>query len=189
MGALTQTITVAFDMSKAFATINIHTLIQKLIQTKIPGTIIKFIANYTNGRKAYTIYRNHSSSQRQLKTGVLQGGVFSRTLFNIYTANILPPRAPVQVMSYTDDITITSTNTSTSAANKYNQTYIQFLGLTLDPNVTYSTHIPNISVHAHKPLQIIKNTLTETSRIQRTFIRQHKHVDKHLNKMRSINCT
>ena len=41
-----RTITAAFDMSKAFDTINIHTLIRKLLQTKIPCTIIKFIANY-----------------------------------------------------------------------------------------------------------------------------------------------
>ena len=32
------------------------------------------------------------------------------------------------------------------------------LGLTLDPNLIHSTHIHNISVHAHKHLQIIKNT-------------------------------
>ena len=33
-----RTITVALDMSKAFDTINIHTLIRKLLQTKIPDT-------------------------------------------------------------------------------------------------------------------------------------------------------
>ena len=46
-----RTITVALDMSKAFDTINIHTLIRKLLQTKIPGTIIKFIANYIRDAK------------------------------------------------------------------------------------------------------------------------------------------
>ena len=35
------------------------------------------------------------------------------------------------------------------------------MGLTLDPNLTYSTHIHNISVQAHNPLQMIK-TLTAT---------------------------
>ena len=35
------------------------------------------------------------------------------------------------------------------------------MGLTLDPRLTYSRHIHNISVQAHKPLQIIK-TLTTT---------------------------
>ena len=119
-----RTITVALDMSKAFDTINIHTLIRKLLQTNIPGTIIKFIANYIKGRKSYTTYRNHTSKQRQFKTGVPQGGVLSATLFNIYTSDLPPPSAPVQVMAYADDITITSTHTSTSAAKKYIQPYL-----------------------------------------------------------------
>ena len=109
-------------------------------------------------------------------------------------------------MLYVDDITITSTHTSTSAAKKYIQPYLHKVfawtkqnnltlnpnkttctlstldpaeyksyldlkqnntvlhmathpkvqGLTLDPQLTYSTHIHNISVQAHKPLKMIK---------------------------------
>ena len=99
-----RTITVALDISKAFDTINIHTLIRKLLQTNIPGTIIKFITNYIKGRKAYTTYRNHTSKQRQFKTGIPQGGLLSPTLFNIYTSDLPPPSAPVQVMAYADHI-------------------------------------------------------------------------------------
>ena len=40
-------------------------------------------------------------------------------------------------------------------------THPKVLGLTLDPKLTYSTHIHNISVQVHKPLQIIK-ALTAT---------------------------
>ena len=122
-GSPARTITVALDVSKAFNTINIHTLIRKLLQTNIPSTIIKFIANYIKGCKAYTTYINHTSSQLQCKTGVPQGSFLSPTLFNIYTADI-PPRVPVQVMAYADDITITSTHTSTGAAKKYIQPYL-----------------------------------------------------------------
>ena len=49
-GSPARTITVALNMSKTFDTINIYTLIKKLLQTKIPGTIIKFIANYIKGQ-------------------------------------------------------------------------------------------------------------------------------------------
>ena len=114
-----RTITAALDMSKAFDTIHIHTLIRNLLHTNIPGTITKFIANYIKGRKAYTTHIRHISSQRLFKTGVPQGGVLSPTLLDIP-----PPRAPVQVMAYADDITITSTHTITSAANKYIQPYL-----------------------------------------------------------------
>ena len=46
------------------------------------------------------------------------------TPFNIYTSDLPPPSAPVQVMAYADDITVTSTHTSTSAAEKYIQPYL-----------------------------------------------------------------
>ena len=40
-------------------------------------------------------------------------------------------------------------------------THPNVLGLTLDPQLTFSTHIHNISVQSHKPLEMIK-TLTAT---------------------------
>ena len=133
-------------MRKAFDTINIHTLIKKLLQTKITGTIIKILENYIKGLKAYTTYINHTSSQRQFKTGVPQSGVLLPTLFNIYTADIPPTRAPVQVMIYADDITITSTHTATSEAKKYIQPYLHKVfawtkqnNLTLNPDKTTCT--------------------------------------------------
>ena len=104
-------------MSKTFDTINIHTLSRKLLQTNIPGIIVK-------RHKAYTTYRNDSYSQCLFKNGIPQGSVLSPTQFNIYTADIPPSRAPVQVMAYSYDITITSTHTSTSAAKKYKQPYL-----------------------------------------------------------------
>ena len=133
----------------------------------------------------------------------------------------------VQVMAYADDITITSTHTSTSAAKKYIQpyqhkvfawtkqnnlllnpdkttctlftpdpaeytsnldltinnkalpmaTHPKVLGLTLDPKLTYSTHIHNISVLAHKPLHIIKAlTVTGFGKQKETLMATYKAV-------------
>ena len=129
MAVPARTITLALDISQAFDTISIHILIRMLLQTNIPRTIMKLIANYIKGRKAYIIYRNHTSIQRQSKTVVPQDGYLSPILFNIYTAYLTPPRAPVQVMYYADDITITSTHTQARVQprNTSNHTYIKFL--------------------------------------------------------------
>ena len=61
-----RTIIVALDMRNAFDKINIRTLIRKLPHTKIPGTIIKFIVNYTKGHKTYIKYINHTSSHSKV---------------------------------------------------------------------------------------------------------------------------
>ena len=62
---------------------------------------------------------------------------------NIYTAELPPPSAPAQVMAYADDITITYTHTSTSAARKYISPHLQKVfvwtkqnNLTLNPDKT-----------------------------------------------------
>ena len=108
-------------MSKAFDTINIYThLSESCLHTNIPGTIVKFIANYIKGRKAYTTYINHTTSQCQFKTGVPQGYVLSPTLFNIYTADILPP---TQITSPSH----LHTQAVVQPRNAYNPTYITFL--------------------------------------------------------------
>ena len=122
-----RTITVALDMSKVFDTINIHTLVRKLLQKNIPGTIIKLIANYIKGRKAYTIYRNHTSKQRQFKTGVPQGGVHPHYLtFTPQTYHHPVHRFrswPTQTTSQSHS----HTQVRVQPRNTYNHTYIKFL--------------------------------------------------------------
>ena len=181
-----RTTTITLDMSKAFDTINIHTLIRKLLQTNIPGTIIKFIANYIKGHTAYTTYRNHTSRQREFETGVPQGGVFSPTLLNIYTSDLPPPSAPLQVMAYTDDITITCTHTSTSAAKKYIQPYLHKVfawtkqnNLILNPDKTTCTQFTPDPAEYTSNLDLkIHNKHFHRS--------QHSHYNRHKTNMRHI---
>ena len=103
-------ITVALNMSKTFDTVNIHTLTHKLHQTHIPHTIVKYIANYIKARKAYTTFRNKTSTEHQFKNSVPQGGVLSPTLFNIYTFDTTTPQAPVKLTTYADHNNINDIN-------------------------------------------------------------------------------
>ena len=54
---------------------------------------------------------------------------------------------------YTSNLDLKINNTTLPLA-----THPKVLGLTLDPKLSYNTHIHNISGHAHKPLQIIKHS-------------------------------
>ena len=56
-------------------------------------------------------------------------------------------------------------------------THPKVLGLTLDPKLTYRTHIYNISVQAHRPLQMIKAlTSTGWGKRKETLIATYKAV-------------
>ena len=131
-------------MSKAFDTVHIHNLISKLTNTNIPPTIIKYIANYIKGRKAYTTYNNTKSPQKQIKTGVPQGGVLSPTLFNIYTSDIpIPQNKPeVSIITYADDITCSSTHVHTNIATQNIQPPLEHIKTWANEN--------NLQLNAHK---------------------------------------
>ena len=78
--------------------------------------------------QSYTTYRNHTSKQRQFKTGVAHGGVLSPTIFNIYTSDLPPHSAPVQDMAYeTTSQSHPDTKVRVRPRNTYNHTYIKFL--------------------------------------------------------------
>ena len=56
-------------------------------------------------------------------------------------------------------------------------THPKVLGLIVDPKLTYSTHVHNISVHAHKPLQIIKaSTVPAWAKQKETLMTTYKAV-------------
>ena len=66
-----RTIMIAVDMSRAFDVVNHNMLIEKIINnTEMPGTYVKFLANYIQGRKAYTIYNTAKSKHRPFHAGV-----------------------------------------------------------------------------------------------------------------------
>jgi hypothetical protein len=121
-------------MSKAFDTINHNILINKIINTTIPTTYKKYLANYLKGRQGYTEYNNTASKKRIIKTGVPQGSVLSPALFNLYLSD--PPETPpgITLTGYADDLTPTSTHTNITTAENNMQHYLNSLNTWLNTN-------------------------------------------------------
>ena len=132
-------------MSKAFDTINIPTLIRKLLQTNIPGTIIKFIANYIKGGKAYTTYiithpHNVNSKQAFHKVASFHQHYSTYTLQTYHHQEHQFRSWPTQMTSPSH----LHPQARVQQRNTYNHTYIQFFpgqknNLTLNPDKTTCT--------------------------------------------------
>ena len=116
---------VSLDLSKAFDTVNIYSLINKLHQTTISSTIVKFITNYIKGRKGFTLIPNSKSKKQQFKTGVPQGGVLSPVLLNLYTSDLPPPPTGTAFKTYVDDMTPAASHQNYHTAEQLLQPYLQ----------------------------------------------------------------
>ena len=150
-------------MTKAFDTVNIHQLIHKIHNIHIPTTIIKFLVNYLKGRQQHTSYNNHTSKHTNIKAGVPQGGVLSATLFNIYLSDIpLPKISSLNLITYADDITITSSHPNINAATQNLLPYLLWAhnnNLQINPTKTTSTLMTPDPSEYNKPLNIHINNI------------------------------
>ena len=168
-----RTIMVALDMSKAFDTVNIHTLIRKIQNTNTPPTIIKFTANYLKGRKAYTTFQNSTSKQSQFKSGVPQGGVLSPVLFNIYMSDLPTPPDGVKLYSYADDITTLSLHHDIEIAQTNLEPYLsQLHNWTIENNLKLNADKSTATLFTLDPSEYDKQL---TLHINQTLIPTIKH--------------
>ena len=101
-----RTILVAVDLSCAFDTVNHETLLRDINNLRLDPHIKKFLTGYLRGRKTYVEFRDKTSTRRKMRQGVPQGGVLSPLLFNLYMAGVPLPPAPMKLVSYADDCTI-----------------------------------------------------------------------------------
>jgi len=154
-------------MSKAFDTVNIHKLTNKILKTNIPPNFIKLIINYLKGRKAYTLYNNATSKQQILKTGVPQGGVLSPALFNIYTSDIPAPPNGTDLESYADDLNTLTSHSNIQTAQQNLQPYLNNIfdwtkenELTLNPDKSSSTLFTPDPAEFNSKLNLSINNIT-----------------------------
>ncbi|KAL1116643.1 hypothetical protein AAG570_005115 [Ranatra chinensis] len=111
---------VLLDSEKAFDTVWIEGLIQRLGTYSFPSPLIKLVSSYLTDREIKVRVGNKLSAPLQLAAGLPQGSVMSPWLFNIYTSHLLKlQNSHVHIAGFADDLALYST--SVSAKNAINR--------------------------------------------------------------------
>src|SRR5664279_410316 len=84
-----RTALIQLDLSAAFDTIDINTLLRRLrFAFGISGSALNWIASYTNGRKQSVRVDQQQSLYATLEHGVPQGSVLGPLLFTLYVSSV-----------------------------------------------------------------------------------------------------
>ncbi|GBN28315.1 putative RNA-directed DNA polymerase from transposon X-element [Araneus ventricosus] len=113
---------VFLDIAKAFDRVWTDGLVYKLIELRVPGSIIRLIATYLRGRHFAIRVGNSLSSERAIDSGVVQGSKVGPYLFNIYVNDIPSPRnCQTKICLFADDTAVMSTGASTHVMTSLNE--------------------------------------------------------------------
>lgn len=105
-------VSLLFDLSKAFDTVNKEILSQKLYSMGIRGNILTWLCSYMENRSLIVNLREKKSTLHNIELGVPQGSVLGPLLFMLYVNDLPRYMEHGQVTMFADDTTITvSANT------------------------------------------------------------------------------
>ena len=98
-----------FDFCSAFNTLQPHLLVQKLLNMKLPSSVISWIFDYLTSRLQYIRLNGLLSSaitsiNNSTNTGTPQGTVLAPFLFALYTADCRSTEEPCPLVKFADDI-------------------------------------------------------------------------------------
>ena len=92
-----------FNFSGAFNTIQPHLLVQKLLNMKLPSSVISWIFEYLTSRLQYVRLNGLMSSAISTNTGAPQGTVLAPFLFVLYTADCRSIDESCPLVKFADD--------------------------------------------------------------------------------------
>ncbi|GBP83605.1 Probable RNA-directed DNA polymerase from transposon BS [Eumeta japonica] len=98
-----KTVTVFFDVVKAFDRVWHAGLVYKLYTLQVPDRFIILIQNYLTNRYFTFRHERTHSTRRLIRAGVPQGSALSPLLYSAYTNDIPRPTSGVQLALFADD--------------------------------------------------------------------------------------
>ena len=117
---------VYLDLEGAFDCVWHHGLIYKMKQLGFGPDILNWVFDYLTGRTIRVRVGNELSDTRPLNRGLPQGAVLSPTFFNIMLQDI-PKSNIIKILSYADDITLSTTASNMNEARVSMQNYLNIL--------------------------------------------------------------
>jgi hypothetical protein len=101
---------VFLDVAKAFDTAWVDGLAYTLMALKFPSYLVKTIQSYLRSRTFEASFQAATSSHRQMRARVAQGGFISPVLFSLYVNDIHVPSRHVELALYADDTAVIATS-------------------------------------------------------------------------------
>ena len=103
-------------MKKAFDSLDHCTLLQRIGDLGVAGSVLKWFKNYLSGRVHRVKLHNQFSEWREIKDDVPQGSALGPLLFVIYMNNLPLQITDGLLVQYADDTTLECSGSTPSAA-------------------------------------------------------------------------
>lgn len=115
----------SLDLSKAFDSINHNLLIEKLAKLGLGNNSLGWCQSYLLGRTQKTKFKNYTSLEETVTSGVPQGSILGPILFICFTNDMQEIFKNCKVMSYADDTQILVSAKSSTQVKKMLESLIQ----------------------------------------------------------------
>jgi hypothetical protein len=115
---------VFLDVAKAFDTVWAEGLLYKLTVLNFPSYLVKTISWYLQCRTFQVTFQSATSTCRDMRAGVAQGGTVSPVLFSLYVNDMPTPSRHVELALYADDTALVATSRSPYLLVNYLEAYL-----------------------------------------------------------------